>query len=227
MASPCPPWLKEQWIRWLGPERIWELYSGAENPGRTVINGHEWLAHPGSVGKVQPGARLAVFDDQGAECAPGQVGEIGFQPLIEHHTFQYIGAEPKMVGDYYLLGDLGYLDDDGYLYIADRRTDMILSGGVNIYPAEIEAALDSHPLVECSVAIGLPDPDLGARVHAIVNLAPGAEGKVTEDELRTFLATVLVRYKLPRSFEFARVPLKDGAGKVRRSALREARIKPV
>jgi bile acid-coenzyme A ligase len=223
MAAPCPAWLKEQWIRWLGPEKVWELYSGAENPGRTVIDGHEWLAHPGSVGRVQPGARLAVFDENGAQCGPHQIGEIGFQPLVEHHTFQYIGAEPRMIGDYFVLGDLGYLDEDGYLYIVDRRTDMILSGGVNVYPAEIEGALDSHPGVECSVVIGLPDPDLGNRVHAIVQLSPGEHGKVSEHALQAFLSQVLVRYKVPRTFEFVTGPLKDGAGKVRRSALREER----
>ena len=223
MASACPAWLKEAWIDWLGPEKIWELYSGAENPGRCIISGTEWLAHRGSVGRVQPGATLAIFDEAGQPCAAGEIGEVCFQPTSDEFTFSYIGAEARMIGDYISLGDLGYLDADGFLYIVDRRTDLIVSGGVNLYPAEIEAALDAHPDVECSVAIGLPDADLGQRLHAIVRMSPASSGPATETDLRTFLADRLARYKIPRSFEFVAEPLKDGAGKVRRSALREQR----
>ena len=224
MASACPAWLKQAWIDWLGPEKIWELYSGAENPGRTVISGTEWLEHPGSVGKIQPGAKLAVFDEAGRECAAGEVGEVGFMPTSDEFTFSYIGADTRKIGDYITLGDLGYLDADGYLYIADRRTDLIVSGGNNVYPTEIEAALDSHPAIECSVAIGLPDADLGQRVHALVQFSPSASERPSEGDLRTFLEKVLVRYKIPRSFEFVEESLKDGAGKVRRSALRDERM---
>lgn len=225
MASSCPQWLKENWINWLGPEKIWELYSSAENPGRTVISGVEWLQHRGSVGRVQPGSQLAIFDEDGRACAPREVGEVHFlTDGGKDAAFHYIGAESRSRGDWLSLGDLGYLDEDGYLYIVDRRTDMVVSGGVNIYPAEIEAALDSHPSVESSVIVGLPDPDLGHRVHAIVQLAPSARGGLSEDELRGFLADSLVRYKIPRTFEFIEEPLRDAAGKVRRSALREQRI---
>ncbi len=223
MGAACPQWLKQNWIDWLGPEKIWELYSGAENPGRCVINGTEWLAHRGSVGKVQPGAELAVFDEAGEPCATGAIGEIGFKPVSDDFTFRYIGAEPKMFGDFVSLGDLGYLDEDGYLYLVDRRTDMIVSGGVNVYPAEIEGALEEHPGVESCIAIGLPDADLGNRVHAIVHREPQAADKVGVDELRAWLGTLLVGYKIPRSFEFVDAPLRDNAGKARRSALREER----
>lgn len=227
MASVCPPWLKENWINWLGPERIWELYSGAENPGRTVINGCEWLEHRGSVGRVQPGAKLMIYDDAGRECAPYEIGEVYFlTDGGKDAAFHYVGAEARLRGDWQSLGDLGYLDNDGYLYIVDRRTDMIVSGGTNVYPAEIEAALDSHPLVDSSVVIGLPDADLGHRVHAIVQLAPHAKDDLTDEHLRTHLRDRLVRYKIPKTFEFVEEPLRDHAGKVRRAALREQRIKP-
>jgi bile acid-coenzyme A ligase len=225
MASACPEWLKQAWIDWLGPEKIWELYSGAENPGRTVINGVEWLEHRGSVGKVQPGSELAIFDEDGRSCAPFEVGEIYFRTDGgPDAAFHYIGAEAKTRGDWQSLGDIGHLDEDGYLYVSDRRTDMIVSGGVNIYPAEIESALEGHAAVECCVVIGLPDADLGNRVHAIVQLPAEAQERVSEDELRAYLAKQLIRYKIPRSFEFVEGPLRDSAGKVRRAALRDARM---
>lgn len=226
MASVCPDWLKEAWIDWLGPEKIWELYSGAESPGRTIINGVEWLSHRGSVGRVQPGAELAIFDEDGNPCPTGEVGEVYFKSDGGREAaFHYIGAEGKWLGDWISLGDLGYLDAEGYLYIVDRRTDLIISGGVNVYPAEVESALDSHPGVGSSVVIGLPDPDLGQRVHAIVQTEPGASARLDEEALREFLAERLVRYKIPRTFEFVDQPLRDNAGKVRRSALREERIR--
>jgi len=225
MASACPLWLKEQWIAWLGPERIFELYGGTERQGATVISGTEWLAHKGSVGRILPGARLRVVDEQGGDCATGQVGEIFFLPEGgRNSTYHYVGADSKAMGDWESIGDLGYLDADDYLYIVDRRTDMIVSGGANIYPAEVEAALDAHPDVSSSVVIGLPDDDLGHRVHALVQLAPAARGRIDDDALRAYLETRLVRYKVPRSFEFVDDFLRDDAGKVRRTALRDARM---
>ncbi|HEX2891669.1 AMP-binding protein [Vineibacter terrae] len=223
MASACPVWLKEQWIGWLGPERIFELYGGTERQGATVISGTEWLAHKGSVGRIQPGARLRVVGEKGKDCAPGEVGEIFFLPDGGRgSTYHYIGADAKSLDDWESIGDMGYVDADDYLYIVDRRTDLIVSGGANIYPAEVEAALDGHPDVSSSVVIGLPDDDLGHRAHALVQLAPGA--RISADDLRAWLETRLVRYKVPRSFEFVDDFLRDDAGKVRRSALREARM---
>jgi bile acid-coenzyme A ligase len=117
---------------------------------------------------------------------------------------------------------MGMIDADGYLYLSDRQTDMILSGGSNIYPAEVEAALDEHPRVRTSAVVGLPDDDLGNRVHAIVHTDDGTP--IAVDELRTFLGERLVRYKIPRTFEFTTEPLRDDAGKLRRSALRTERL---
>jgi bile acid-coenzyme A ligase len=226
MASACPMWLKERWIEWLGPERIFELYGGTEGQGFTVITGTEWMAHKGSVGKVMAGSQLRVLNEAGKDCVPGEVGDIYFLPAGGRNaTYHYVGATAKALGDWESLGDLGYLDEDGYLYLVDRRTDLIVAGGANIYPAEVEAALDEHPDVRSSIVIGLPDEDLGQRVHAIVQLAPEVEERVDAAALAAFLETKLSRYKVPRSFEFTQEFLRDDAGKARRSKMREERIK--
>ena len=222
MASACPIWLKEAWIDWIGPDPLFELYGGTERQGMTIISGREWLQKKGSVGKVQPGAAMRVLGADGAECPPGQIGEIYFRPDAGRNaTYHYIGADAKTAGEWESLGDLGHMDEEGYLFLADRRTDLILSGGANIYPAEVEAALDSHPDVLTSAVIGLPDDDLGQRVHAIVQRREG--GAVSPADLIAHLERQLVRYKVPRSIEFSESPLRDDAGKVRRSALREER----
>jgi bile acid-coenzyme A ligase len=225
MGSSCPQWLKQAWISWLGPDRIFELYGGTEVIGVTVITGREWLAHKGSVGRVQPGSKMRVLNDEGKDCAPGEVGEIYFLPdKGQGSTYEYIGADARAVGSWETLGDLGRLDADNYLYIEDRRTDMIVSGGANIFPAEVEAALERHPDVQSSIVIGLPDADLGQRAHAIVQTAEDSRTRTDAEALCAFLADQLVRYKIPRSFEFTDQHLRDDAGKVRRSQLRAERL---
>ena len=222
MAAPCPPWLKEEWIKWLGPDVIWELYGGTEGLATTIISGREWLAHRGSVGKVLMGGVMKAFGPDGEELPVGQTGEI-YMKRAEGMpaTYRYVGATPRTLpGGWESIGDIGWFDEEGYLYLADRRTDMILVGGANVYPAEIEAALEEHPLVASCAVIGLPDDDLGNRVHAIVQARPG----LTEDALQQHLAERLVIYKRPRSYEFVGEPLRDDAGKVRRTALRDERI---
>jgi bile acid-coenzyme A ligase len=166
---------------------------------------------------------MKVLDPLGEELAPGEVGEIYMRSPGGRETYRYVGAEAKRTADgWESLGDLGWIDADGYVFLTDRLSDMILSGGANIYPAEVEAAIDEHPLVRSSAVIGLPDEDLGNRIHAIVQVAEGAS--VSDDELREFLAERLVRYKIPRTFERSDEPLRDDAGKVRRSALRTERL---
>jgi len=225
MASVCPAWLKAAWIEWLGPERIFEIYGGTEVMGMTLITGCEWLTHRGSVGKVLPGYQMRILDEEGRVCPPGEVGGIYFLPDGgRNSTYEYIGAQAKAAGDWETYGDLGYADDEGYLYIADRRTDMIISGGANIFPAEVEAALEQHPDVRSAIVIGLPDADLGQRAHAIVQVAEDARARTGDDALRAFLADRLVRYKIPRTFEFSSEHLRDDAGKARRSQLRDARL---
>jgi len=224
LAAPCPAWLKEAFIDWLGAEVIWELYGGTEGQGSTTIRGDEWLAHRGSVGRPGAHCEMKIVDEDGATVPPGQVGEVFMRPLTgPGTTYRYIGAEARAIeGGWESLGDMGFMDADGYLYLSDRRTDMILSGGANIYPAEVEAAIDAFPGVRSSAVIGLPHEDLGNAVHAIVD-APA--GDVTEEALLAHLNERLVRYKIPRSIELVREPLRDDAGKVRRTALRAERVR--
>ncbi len=223
LGAPCPPWLKQTWIDWLGPEVIWELYAGTEAQAATLIGGVDWLAHRGSVGKPLSGEMKVVRAD-GTDAAPGEVGEIYMRPNDPTAvTYSYIGAEAKRIdGGWESLGDMGSIDEDGYVYLADRQSDMILAGGTNVYPAEVEAALDEHERVRSSAVIGLPDDDLGSRIHAIVQTDDGSP--IDVDELRRHLAERLVRYKIPRDFEFTAEPLRDDAGKIRRSALRADRV---
>lgn len=223
MAAPCPAWLKEAWIGWLGGERVWEYYGTTEGTGSTMISGADWLAHHGSVGRVRDGYDLKILDEAGNERPVGEVGEVFFRPQGgPGSTYHYLGSTPRRVGDWESPGDLGRVDEDGYLYLSDRRNDLIISGGANIYPAEVEAAIDAHPAVRTSAVIGLPDEEWGARVHAIVQ---PVEGSGLEDaELLDFVADRLARFKLPKSIEFTSEPLRDEAGKVRRAALREARL---
>lgn len=223
LAAPCPAWLKEAFIDWLGAEVIWELYGGTEGQGSTTIRGDEWLAHRGSVGRPGDHCEMKIVGEDGETLPPGEVGEVYMRPRSgPGTTYRYIGATAKAIeGGWESLGDMGHMDEDGYLYLSDRRTDMILSGGANIYPAEVEAAIDAFPGVRSSAVIGLPHEDLGNAVHAIVD-APA--GGVAEEDLLGHLAERLVRYKIPRSFEFVSEPLRDDAGKVRRTALRAERL---
>lgn len=222
-AEPCPAWLKRKWIQWLGATRIWELYAGTEAEAGCTIRGDEWLEHPGSVGRVTWGEiRLVDFD--GAEVTePGQTGEIFTRvPPGNPPTYRYIGAEPNELDGWSSLGDMGTFDADGYLYLHDRRGDMVTVGGMNVYPAEIEAALIEHPDVQTTAVIGLPDEDMGNRLHAIVQ--PRDNAMVSDGDLRGFLAERLSRQKVPRTIELVTHSLRDDAGKIRRSALRADRL---
>jgi len=223
LAAPCPAWLKECFIEWMGPEVIWELYGGTEGQGSTTIRGDEWLAHRGSVGKPVEACEMKIVGENGETLPPGEVGEVFLRPLEgPGTTYRYIGAEAKSIeGGWESLGDMGWMDEDGYLYLTDRLSDMILSGGANIYPAEVEAAIDAYPGVHSSAVIGLPDEDMGARLHAVI-CRP--EGPVSDEDMKAHLAERLVRYKIPKGFEYVTEAVRDDAGKVRRKALREERI---
>ncbi|TCP47233.1 bile acid-coenzyme A ligase [Tamaricihabitans halophyticus] len=219
MAAPCPAWLKDAWIELVGQDAVWELYGSTEAQAVSTIGGREWLTRRGSVGRAVTG-EFTVLDADRRPVAPGEIGEIfARRPAGAPPTYRYIGATASCAGNgWETVGDLGWMDADGYLYLSDRRTDLILSGGANIYPAEVEGVLDAHPAVHSSAVVGLPDADLGQRVHAVVH----AEGAVTVAELLALLRERLVRYKVPRSIELVTEPLRDDAGKVRRSAIRDA-----
>ncbi|MUM17770.1 MULTISPECIES: AMP-binding protein [unclassified Mycobacteroides] len=220
MAAPCPEWLKQSWIDLLGPQTIWELYAGTEAIGGTIITGKEWLAHRGSVGKPALG-ELTILDDEGNPLPAGEVGEIFMRPWEGMpKPYKYLGAEIKRVGTWESIGDLGWLDEDGYLYMSDRRTDLIVTGGANVFPAEVESIINGYPGVVDSVVVGLPDDDLGQAVHAVVH----TESNVIEEQLRDYLLDQVVRYKVPRTMEFVAEPLREDSGKVRRSLIREQAI---
>jgi len=220
-AAPCPVWLKQAWIDWLGADRVWELYAGTEGQAGTVIKGAEWLEHEGSVGRVAVG-EMRVLGPGGEERSVGETGTIWMRRGADAAPeYRYVGAEAESRdGGWESLGDLGYFDRDGYLYITDRESDMVLVGGRNVYPAEVESALEEHPRVASSCVIGLPHDDLGNVLHAIVQV----DGPVSDEELLGHLREQLVTYKLPRTFERVTEPLRGDDGKVRRSALRSARI---
>jgi bile acid-coenzyme A ligase len=222
-GAPCPAELKHAWIDWIGPERIIEMYTATEAAAITLCNGNEWLARPGTVGRCVIG-EMAIFDDDGAPIGAGEVGAIWMRrPAGSDRTYSYIGEGSHERDDGWdTAGDLGWMDDEGYLFLADRRTDMIVSGGANVYPVEVEAAVAAHPSVIDCVVIGLPDEDLGRRVHAIVQTDSKA---LDEQALREHLVDRLVRYKIPRTYEFTTAPLRDDAGKVRRSTLRDQRTR--
>jgi bile acid-coenzyme A ligase len=216
-AAPCPPWLKRAWIEWLGPERIHESYGASDAASMTRIDGLEWMARPGSVGRPAFGD-VAIFGPDGSPLPPGQVGDIYMKPPAGAMRREYIGgAAPVSVGDWSTVGDMGWLDEDGYLYLADRRTDLIITGGMNVYPAEVEGAIDAHPLVISSAVVGIRDDDLGKRIHAVV-YAPGFDDSA---ELIAFVRGRLSPYKVPKTVEFVDEPVRDDAGKVRRVALAE------
>jgi bile acid-coenzyme A ligase len=223
-AAPIAQGLKQLWIDWLGPERVWEIYGGTEGFCTTQLSGSEWLAHRGSVGRAV-GGEISIRGEDGTALPAGEVGEVymrkaGGGPA----SYRYVGADSRRLDDgFESLGDFGWVDADGYLYIADRRADLILSGGHNVYPAEVEGALLDHPAVAEAIVIGLPHSDLGARVHAIVRLEEGAAASA--EELIAFAAERLVSYKLPRTLEFTEQALRDEAGKARRSKLREDRLR--
>jgi bile acid-coenzyme A ligase len=222
MAAPCPQWLKEAWINWLGPQKIWEVYAGTEAFAGSVISGEAWLTHRGSVGV--PGTPTAILDADGEPLPTGEIGEIYFRnPNGPGTTFVYRGAEASRRGDWETYGDMGYLDDEGYLYLADRRTDMIISGGANIFPAEVESALEQHPAIASAVVVGLPDHDLGARVHAVLEPRSGQSEPAPGDVI-AFLRERLAGYKLPYTYDIVDQPLRDDAGKVRRALVRDSRI---
>ncbi len=222
-GAPCPAWLMRAWIDWLGPGVMHEAFGPSERIGGTFITGHEWLQHPGSVGRPSLGSRLRILDpESGRELPPGEMGEIYMLPAGgPASTYRYLGAESRRRPDgWESVGDMGWLDAEGYLYLGDRRSDMILVGGRNLYPAEVEAALEEHPAVRSCAVIGLPDEELGSRVHAIFEAVAPLEAAA----LRQHCAERLAPWKVPSSFERSERPLRDEAGKVRRSALRAQRL---
>lgn len=220
-AAPCPPEVKRAMIDWFGPV-IWEYYGCTESGAIVLCSSEEWLAHPGTVGRPLPDVEMAIYDDEGNTLPPFASGEI-YARMVGGPDFTYRNDPAKRAaagrGELVTCGDIGYIDDDGYLYLNDRRNDMVISGGVNIYPAEIEAALHGLAgIADCAV-FGIPDPEYGEVLAAHVE----ADGTtpVTEDDVRSYIKTHLAGYKAPKVVVFEeRLPRED-SGKIFKRRLRE------
>ncbi|MFL6206700.1 MAG: acyl-CoA synthetase [Acidimicrobiales bacterium] len=222
-AAPCPVEVKRQVIEWLGPI-VWEYYAGSENVGSTMIGPDEWLAHPGSVGQPRM-TTVHVCDDDHRELPIGDVGNIWFETPgagFEYHGDPEKTKRSRSPEGWFNLGDVGYLDDDGYLYLTDRQSFTIISGGVNIYPQEAEDVLVLHPAVADVAVFGVPNDDLGEEVKAVVQLLdPERAGPEMEGELLAFCRDQLAAFKCPRSIDFdPNLPRQD-TGKLYKRLLKD------
>jgi long-chain acyl-CoA synthetase len=222
-AAPCPVEIKQQMMGWFGPI-IWEYYAGSENVGSTIIGPEDWLAHPGSVG-LPRFTTVHICDDDHRELPVGEIGNIWFDTPAA--SFEYHGDPAKTASSrspegWFNLGDVGYLDDEGYLYLTDRRSFTIISGGVNIYPQEAEDVLVLHPAVADVAVFGVPNDDLGEEVKAVVQLLdPAAAGPDMEATLLDFCRARLAAFKCPRSIDFdAQLPRQD-TGKLYKRLLKD------
>jgi long-chain acyl-CoA synthetase len=221
-AAPVSVPVKRAMIEWLGPI-LFEFYGGTEGGG-VGINSEEWLAHPGSVGKPNAGVEVSILDADGAECGVGVQGDVYFRGSA---AFEYKGDAEKTAsgrrGDRFTLGDIGYLDADGYLFLCDRRADVIISGGVNVYPAQVESVLLAHPRVTDCCVVGVAHPEWGEEVRAVVQLEPGAVAEDrTAEELIAHCKQGLAGYQVPRRIDFAESLPRTETGKLARRTLRDS-----
>jgi long-chain acyl-CoA synthetase len=225
-AAPCPVEVKRRMIEWLGPV-IFEYYAATEGPG-TVVDSKTWLAKPGTVGRINPPDQVLVGDEAGKPLGPDEVGLVWLKAPPESR-FAYHGDAVKTKGSYrhdgayYTLGDMGYVDADGFLFLTDRSANLIISGGVNIYPAEVDAVLLQHPAVADAATIGVPNEEWGEEVLAVVELRPGTvPSPALADELVAFCRARLAHFKCPRKVDFVdRLPREDN-GKIYKRRLRDA-----
>ncbi|HTR71598.1 MAG TPA: AMP-binding protein [Mycobacteriales bacterium] len=223
-AAMMPPTLLRRWFDLLSPEQFVMAYGMTEGLGLTVIRGDEWLTHEGSVGRGYRGTEVRILDEDRGEVATGEFGEI-FLRWPSTGSYAYRGEAsplPTTSDGFASAGDIGYLDSDGYLYLVDRRADLIVSGGANVYPAEVEAALIDHPGIADVVALGLRDPQWGRRVHVVIEPAD-TSAPPTEAEVIAYAKGRLAPYKVPKTVEFVEVIPRSEATKVSRSAMVQAR----
>jgi long-chain acyl-CoA synthetase len=221
-AAPCPPEIKHAMIRWVGPV-LSEYYSGSEGGAGFLIGSEEWLKKPGSVGRCPDPEAARILDDQGEPCPIGVEGTIYLRLGVE---FQYYKDEAKTrksrADNYFTLGDIGYLDEDGYLFLTGRSAETIIAGGVNIYPQEIDNALIKHPAVEDSCTVGVPNEEYGEEVKAVIQLKPAyAPSTELAEEILEQARTGLARFKVPRSLDFVDELPRSAAGKILRRTVRE------
>lgn len=220
-GAPCPPDVKRAMIDWWGPVLV-ETYGGSETGIATICTSQDWLSRPGTVGRVAPGGAIKIFDEQRREQPTGVSGEI-YARTPAYPDFSYHGRDDERrsveIDGLITCGDIGYLDADGYLFLNDRKRDMIISGGVNIYPAEIEGVLLSCPGIQDCAVFGIPDDEFGERIYAAVQLDAGAV--LTEDDVRNFVRQRLAAFKVPREVVFHGTLPREESGKIFKRKLRE------
>jgi long-chain acyl-CoA synthetase len=221
-AAPCPVEIKRQMIEWWGPT-IDEYYAATEGGG-TIVFPDEWQKKPGTVGKPWPISEVAIFDDDNNQLSANQIGTVYMS--MQTGNFEYYKdkekTEKNRLGKFFTVGDIGYLDDDGYLFLCDRKSDMIISGGANIYPAEIENVLLTYPKVADAAVFGIPHDDWGEEVKAVVEPAPGSSpGPDLAQEILEFCADKLARFKTPKSIDFIEEMPRDPNGKLYKRKLRD------
>jgi long-chain acyl-CoA synthetase len=224
-AAPCPVEVKQRMIDWFGPI-VHEYYASTEANGATFIDAERWLTHPGSVGTALLGV-IKICDEDGNVLPAGEIGTIYFER--EDKGFEYHNDPAKSAStrhpqheNWTTVGDLGYVDEEGYLYLTDRKAFMIISGGVNIYPQEIEDLFSLHPKVLDIAVLGIPDEDMGERVVAVVQVGPGVEtGPELAEELRDYARERIAHYKVPREFHFAEQLPRTPTGKLVKGKLRD------
>jgi long-chain acyl-CoA synthetase len=221
-AAPCPPEVKRGMIEWLGPV-IHEFYGSTESGAVTVVDSNEWLKRPGTVGRPIQGGEVRIYDDAGIKLGPGAVGEVytrlEFLPDFTYHQLPDKRAEIDREG-FITSGDVGYLDDAGYLFLCDRKRDMVISGGVNIYPAEIEAVLINCPGVKDCAVFGIPDGEYGEQLMAVIEAQPGVPPHAIAD-VRAYLTQHLAGYKVPKRIEFGTDLPREDSGKIFKRRLRD------
>ncbi len=220
-AAPCPARVKEEALRYFGPV-LYEFYGSTELGINTVLRPEDMLRKPGSCGRAAPGIELAILDDEGRAVAPGTPGELyvrRFAGMFDGYYKDTAATQDTQRGEWASVGDVAWIDGEGFVYICDRKRDMIISGGVNIYPAEVEDALHRHPDVDDVAVFGVPDDDWGERVHAAVQPRPGA--RLDEQDVIAFARRHVADYKAPREVSFHAEFPRDPAGKLLKRVLRD------
>jgi acyl-CoA synthetase (AMP-forming)/AMP-acid ligase II len=220
-GAPCPTRVKEDAVRFFGPV-LYEFYGSTELGINTVLRPEDLLRKPGSCGRAAPGIELMVQDEAGCPLPPGHPGELfvkRYDGVFDGYWKQPEATRQTTRGDWLSVGDVAWIDDEGFVFVCDRKRDMIISGGVNIYPAEIEDVLHRHPAIHDVAVFGVPDDEWGERVHAAVQIRPGP--RPTAEELIAFVRERLAGYKVPREVTFHDDFPRDSAGKLVKRTLRE------
>jgi long-chain acyl-CoA synthetase len=221
-AAPCPPWVKRGMIEWFGPIII-EYFASSEGAGPVIASSETWLKKPGTVGRCPDEIEITVVDENGDDLPPGEVGTFYFRrigrPPPTYHNAPEKTAESQLPDGRFTVGDVGWVDEEGYVFLSDRKIDMIISGGSNIYPAEVEAAISAHPSVADCAVFGVPDPEWGEQVKAAVQLLPNADAD--EESLIAWCRERIAAYKCPKSVDFLDELPREASGKLKKRYLRD------